>query len=54
MDWFYGNNIMKANLINQDYACADWINEGEVSTNYGSESTIVYLWAQKMYNEIVN
>lgn len=56
MEWFYGNNIMKANLINQDYACADWINEGsqngEVSTNYGSESTIVYLWAQKIFNNL--
>jgi hypothetical protein len=52
MDWFYGNNIVKTNLINPEYACADWIKEQGVSTNYGSESTIIYLWAQKVYNQL--
>lgn len=52
MGWFYGNNIVKTNLINPDYACADWIKEQGVSTNYGSESTIIYLWAQKVYNQL--
>jgi hypothetical protein len=45
MDWFYGNNIMKANLITDEGACADGIDEFAVSSNYGAESTIVYLWA---------
>jgi hypothetical protein len=52
MDWFYGNNIMKQNLITDEGACADWIGDQVVSTNYGSESTIVYLWAAKEYSKI--
>jgi len=52
MDWFYHNNIMQQNLITNEGACADWIGDQVVSTNYGSESTIVYLWAAKEYSRI--
>ncbi len=52
MEWFHGNNIMKANLITPEYACSDWIKEQGISTNYGSESTIIYLWAQQVYNTL--
>ncbi|HLD22159.1 MAG TPA: hypothetical protein VJB65_04630 [Patescibacteria group bacterium] len=46
MDWFYGNNIWKQTLINSHYACADGLDEQGVSTHYGAESTIMYLWAK--------
>ncbi len=51
-DWFFGNNIMKQSLINSEYACADGIDESGISTNYGAESTIVFLWAAFEYNNL--
>jgi hypothetical protein len=49
LDWFYGNNIVKQSLINENYACADGIDQDRVSDHNGSESTIMYLWANKIY-----
>lgn len=51
-DWFFGNNIMQQSLINNEDACADGIDESGISTNYGAESTIVFLWAAHEFNQI--
>jgi hypothetical protein len=49
MNWFYGNNIFKESLIREDSACCDGIDAHGLSKNYGSESTIIYLWASKVF-----
>lgn len=51
--WFGGNNIYKKSLIRKDGACADGLDEpwrwgNGISDNYGSESTIMYVWAKLM------
>jgi len=51
--WFGGNNIYKKTLIRRDGACADGLDEpwrwgNGISDNYGSESTIMYVWAKLM------
>ncbi len=47
MEWFYGNNIYKANLISDQHACIDGLYAlpRGVCKNKGAESTIVYLLA---------
>ena len=47
MEWFRGNNIYKASLINDRHACGDGLYAlpRGVCDNKGAESTIVYLLA---------
>lgn len=52
MEWFYGNNIFKKSLINEEFACCDGIDEPGLSKNYGAESTIIYLWASKVLENV--
>ncbi len=45
MDWFYGDNIWKKSIVTDEGACADGLDELQISQNSGAESTIMYLWA---------
>lgn len=45
MTWFVGNNICQKSLIFENTACADGIDDTGISQNFGSESTIMFLWA---------
>lgn len=48
-DWFWGNNIFKESFINDDFGCADGLDPNGLSKNFGAESTIMFLWASKIY-----
>ena len=57
--WFSGNNIYNQTLIREDGACADGLDEpwrwgNGISDNYGSESTIMYLWSEIMMKRELN
>jgi hypothetical protein len=54
MQWFYGNNIYKANLIAPNHACADGLNVPSrgVDTNKGAESVIIYLMARFAHQQL--
>lgn len=54
LQWFYGNNIFKANLISDQNACADGLYElpRGVCKNKGAESTIMYLLAYNAFHQV--
>ena len=53
LEWFYVNNVFKQSLIRDNSACCDGIDAHGLSTNYGSESTIIFLWASKVFNDVI-
>lgn len=48
--WFWGNNIKKYILIDDDNSVRDGFSQTELSANRGAENIICYLWAQKTLN----
>lgn len=43
--WFWGNNINKVSLIDDEYACYDSLNKEGINLNQGAESNICFLMA---------
>ena len=44
-NWFWGGNIQKKSLIDENLACYDALTPGEVNLNQGAESNICFLLA---------
>jgi len=54
MSWFYGNNIWQQSLVREsDSSCGDGLDVHGVNQHRGSESTIIYLWAAKVFTDIL-
>lgn len=44
-DWFFGNNINKASLVDENFACYDGLIPNGLNKNQGAESNICFLMA---------